>query len=308
MARMITLLLPVRVRLVTLTSLSLLSCSQPPKAESAPAEIPAVETARPQEPPVPVEAQARAESSKPPSARPAEWGYTGDLDPAHWAQLNPAYEACGAGVMQSPIDIPKASAKKAASFKFSYGSAKVTIAHHEHVEDIVDNGHTIQVTVEEGSTLTTAKDTYSLKQFHFHTPSENTVSGVRYPMEAHFVHQSAKGDFAVVAVLFQEGIKNDNLQKLIDHLPASKGETIELGGTLDLAVHLPPQSDTFHFEGSFTTPPCTENVEWIVYQMPRPASKEQILAFSSKLGKNNRPTQDFRSRPLSVNQLVAGEK
>lgn len=241
-----------------------------------------------------------------PSARPAEWGYTGDLDPAHWAKLNPAYEACAAGVMQSPVDIPTKQAKSGQSFHFSYGSARVTVAHHEHVEDIVDNGHTIQVTVEEGSTLTTAKDTYALKQFHFHTPSENKVAGKSFPMEAHFVHQSAQGAFAVVAVFFKEGAKNENLQKLIDHFPPSKGEKVAVAGAIDLSLHVPPKASTFHFLGSFTTPPCTENVEWIVYENPTTASKEQLAAFAGKLGNNNRPTQDFRTRPLSVNQLEAG--
>jgi carbonic anhydrase len=240
------------------------------------------------------------------SARPAEWGYTGEVDPAHWANLNPAYEACAAGVMQSPVDIPTKLAKSGQSFHFSYGSARVTVAHHEHVDDIVDNGHTIQVTVEEGSTLTTAKDTYALKQFHFHTPSENRVAGKSFPMEAHFVHQSTQGAFAVVAVFFKEGVKNENLQKLIDHFPASRGEKVAVAGAIDLSLHVPPKANTFHFLGSFTTPPCTENVEWIVYEKPTTASKEQLAAFASKLGNNNRPTQDFRARPLSVNQLEGG--
>jgi carbonic anhydrase len=241
-----------------------------------------------------------------PSARPAEWGYTGQLEPAHWAKLSPAYEACAAGVMQSPVDIPAKSARSGDSFRLSYGSARMTVAHHEHVDDIVDNGHTIQVTVEEGSTLTTAKDTYSLKQFHFHTPSENKVDGQSFPMEAHFVHQSAQGAFAVVAVFFKEGTKNENLQKLIDHFPAKKGEKTDVAGAVDLSFHVPPKADTFHFLGSFTTPPCTENVEWIVYKDASSATKDQLAAFASKLGSNNRPTQNFRGRPLSVNQLQGG--
>jgi len=206
--------------------------------------------------------------------------------------------------MQSPVDIPIAGAQKGAAFALSYGNAKVTVAHHEHVDDIVDNGHTIQVTVEEGATLTTAKATYSLKQFHFHTPSENKVSGKSYPMEAHFVHQSEKGDFAVVAVLFEEGSKNDNLQKLIDHFPR-KGEKTKIDGALDLSLHV-PKGQAFHFFGSFTTPPCTENVEWIVSEQRVQASPAQLEAFALKLGDNNRPTQDFRARPLSVSQVRTG--
>lgn len=283
---------------------SLLACSgapaegpataTPAPAESAPESTPEPAASAPTEAPAPAARQ---------SARPAEWGYEGDRGPARWAELSPAYVACSAGVMQSPIDISSKGAAKQASFQFSYGKARVAVAHHEHVEDILDNGHTIQVTVEEGSTLTTAKATYALKQFHFHTPSENRLDGKSYPLEAHFVHQSAAGDFAVVAVFFNEGKKNDNLQKLIERFPAQKGENKELGGEIDLAPHLPAAADTFHFLGSFTTPPCTENVEWIVYRTAHSASKDQIAAFASRLGSNNRPTQDLRARPISINRL-----
>ncbi|MDZ7648146.1 MAG: carbonic anhydrase family protein [Cytophagales bacterium] len=58
------------------------------------------------------------------------------------------------------------------------------------MDDILDNGHTIQVTVDEGSTFTFAGKTYNLKQFHFHTPSEHTIDGKNLPMEMHMVHQS----------------------------------------------------------------------------------------------------------------------
>ncbi len=64
-------------------------------------------------------------------------------------------------------------------------------------------------------TLTTGRNTYLLKQFHFHSPSEHTVNGKHFPMEVHFVHQSADGNFAVVGALFEEGPANANLAQLI---------------------------------------------------------------------------------------------
>ena len=99
------------------------------------------------------------------------------------------------------------------------------MAHHEHVTNLVDNGHTIQVTVEEGSTLTTSRGTYKLKQFHFHTPSEHTINGEYFPMEVHFVHQSADGKFAVVGALFADGPANENLAKLIANFPKGKAKS-----------------------------------------------------------------------------------
>src|SRR5690606_16036461 len=113
----------------------------------------------------------------PPSARPVHWGYGGEEGPADWAGLGPAYAMGGEGRHQSPIDITCATACGSATWSFDYKATSLRIAHTEHMEEIVDNGHTIQVSVAEGSTFTFGDKTYQLKQFHFHTPSEHTIDG-----------------------------------------------------------------------------------------------------------------------------------
>jgi carbonic anhydrase len=55
-------------------------------------------------------------------------------------------------------------------------------------KNVINNGHTVQVNIQSGSTLTIEGETYELKQFHFHTPSENNINGTSYPLETHFVH------------------------------------------------------------------------------------------------------------------------
>lgn len=241
----------------------------------------------------------RSAQKAPASARPAHWGYEGDVAPARWGSLSPVYAACEKGHAQSPINIPGAGAGTSTPLKFDYRTTGLKIAHHEHVIDIVDNGHTIQVTVEEGSTLTTARGTYQLKQFHFHTPSEHTVDGKSFPMEMHFVHQSAEGNFAVVSALFVEGAPNENLAKLIANFPAAKGDTRHMPEVkLDLQFHLPLNSKAYSYMGSFTTPPCTENVEWYVFQQPVSASAAQLKAFAERLNHNNRPVQPLHQRKV----------
>jgi carbonic anhydrase len=240
------------------------------------------------------------------SARPAHWGYTGDVAPEKWGGLSPVYAACEKGQIQSPIDIPAVGTGAAKTLKFDYRATGLKIAHHEHVIDIVDNGHTIQITVDEGSTLTTARAAYALKQFHFHTPSEHTIGGKSFPMEVHFVHQSADGNFAVVSALFVEGPTNDNLAKLIANFPAAKGDTNHLPEVkLDLTFQLPTQSPAYSYLGSFTTPPCTENVEWFVLQQPVTASAGQLQAFADRLNHNNRPLQPLHDREVG-RAAVAG--
>ena len=43
---------------------------------------------------------------------------------------------------------------------------------------------------------------YNFLQFHYHSPSEHTVDGKRFPLEVHFVHQNADGGLAVFGILY----------------------------------------------------------------------------------------------------------
>jgi carbonic anhydrase len=235
----------------------------------------------------------------------AHWSYEGEHGPDHWAALDPAYALCAKGMAQSPIDITKVGEGTGNNLKLDYGTTSLQISHHEHVSELVDNGHTIQVTVEEGSTLTTARNTYRLRQFHFHTPSEHTFDGKYLPMEAHFVHQSADGRLAVVAVLFAEGPANENLAKLISNFPAAKGQSANLPAEkLDLNLQLPAKKAAYTYIGSLTTPPCSEDVEWIVFRDPMPASREQLSAFAARLQPNNRPIQPLNGRTIKTTTAI----
>src|SRR5687768_1180439 len=188
------------------------------------------------------------------SARPVHWGYEDQVGPAMWASLSPVYAACGEGKSQSPIDLVTSAQAGEPNWSVDFKTTSLEIAHHEHVDDILDNGHTIQVTVEEGSTLSLNEKTYNLKQFHFHTPSEHTVDGKNLPLEMHMVHQSTDGSFGVIGLLFEEGKANENLKKIIEHMPSLPGESTHFKDVkLDLNVHVPKNVSAYHYNGSFTT-------------------------------------------------------
>lgn len=238
------------------------------------------------------------------SARPVHWGYSGDIGPSMWSSLTPVYAACGDGKNQSPIDLISGSNSGNPKLTLDFRTTSLKIAHHEHVDDILDNGHTIQVTVEEGSSFTLNDKTYNLKQFHFHTPSEHTVDGKHLPLEMHWVHQSDDGSFGVLGVLFEEGKANENFAKIIEHMPSLPGESSHFTDVkLDLNVHVPKNLSAYHYTGSFTTPPCTENVEWLVLRNKFTMSAEQITAFSSRLNHNNRPVQALNDRILTIDKI-----
>lgn len=254
---------------------------------------PAKDTVEDTPPPAPAEEEKQA------SARPAHWGYGGDEGPASWGSLSPVYALCGNGKGQSPINIAETEVGDEAQFQLSYGTTPLKIAFNQHVDNIVDNGHTIQVNVDEGSSVTFGDKVFSLKQFHFHTPSEHTIDGEHLPLEMHFVHQSDDESLAVLSVMFKEGEANDNFANIIPNLPQTKGESKHLEDeTVHLHMHVPENNSAFFYNGSLTTPPCSENVQWVVLKEHPTMSAEQIKAFSDIIGPNNRPVQELNGRTL----------
>jgi len=246
----------------------------------------------------------------PASARPVHWGYEGEDGPSNWASLSPVYALCAQGKRQSPINIVKTEVKSGATWKLDYKTTSLRIAHNEHMDEIIDNGHTIQITVDEGSTFSFGDKTYNLKQFHFHTPSEHTLDGQHAPMEMHMVHQGADGSLAVVGVLFKEGnVPNENFSKIIANLPNAKGDSKHITDVnLELKVHMPKDNYAYHYTGSLTTPPCSEDVQWLVLRDPVSLTADQLTAFSSRIGPNNRPTQPGNDRVVNIDDMVGEVK
>lgn len=243
------------------------------------------------------------------SARPVHWAYSGESGPKYWGKLSPVYALCAQGKNQSPINIINSATEAGIHWDFDYKTTKLKITHNEHVDNIIDNGHTIQISVDEGSTFVLKSRTYHLKQLHFHTPSEHSVDGKNYPMEIHFVHMSDSGQFAVVGVFVEEGKENENLAKIVLNLPEKKGDTKDMkDDNLALQFHLPKTNDAYHYLGSLTTPPCSENVEWLVFKQPVQASKEQISAITNKIGPNNRPAQKLNKRKVQSDVIKGKTK
>jgi carbonic anhydrase len=238
------------------------------------------------------------------SVRPAHWGYGEEDGPDKWASLSPAYSECGQGHSQSPIDIVSPSRDGHPKWGTEYGTTSLQIAHNQHVENIIDNGHTIQVNYAHGSQLAIEDHIYDLKQFHFHTPSENTVDGKHFPMEMHMVHQAADGALAVYAAFFEPGDHNESFDALVEHLPDQPGHAHDLADvTIDINKLLPQTRNAYHFSGSLTTPPCSEQVNWLVAVEPVPMAADQIEEFARRLGANNRPTQPLHGRSITVDDL-----
>jgi carbonic anhydrase len=219
----------------------------------------------------------------------AHWSYSGAQGPDQWAKLSPKNAAC-AGMNQSPIDLTGFIEADLAPLEFSYRAGG---------DDVVNNGHTVQVGYAKGSTVTVDGIPFELVQFHFHAPSENLIEGKSFPLEAHFVHADRDGNLAVVALLFTEGAENPALAEIGRVLPKKEGEKERLSPPFAAEVLLPADRDYYRYSGSLTTPPCTEGVRWLVLKQSVTASSAQIDAFSRVLHEhNNRPVQPVHGRPV----------
>lgn len=217
------------------------------------------------------------------------WSYSGPGGPENWHKLKPEYALCGKGQRQSPIDIRYGVRVDLPPIAFDY---------HPSMLEVVDNGHTIQVNYGFGSGITVIGKRYDLVQFHFHKPSEERVNGRPYDMVAHLVHRSMEGDLAVVAVLMDAGgLENPFLQTVWNYLPLESGRSVAPPDVaVDLMALLPADKSYFTYLGSLTTPPCTENVLWMVLKQPVQISREQLMVFHRLYPMNARPVQGSHGR------------
>jgi carbonic anhydrase len=227
------------------------------------------------------------------AAEPAHhWSYSGKTGPTHWAELDEHFKACRTGKSQSPVDIRIGSAHGATL-------PPLTFHYEPNALHIVDNGHTVQVNVDPGSSLRVGGQRYELVQFHFHHPSEERINGKGADMVAHLVHRDAKGQLAVVAVLLRPGSENAMVESLWRNLPREKErEASPAGIRINPAGLIPPDHGYFTFTGSLTTPPCTEGVRWIVLRTPQALSKAEIAAFATRYPDNARPIQQLNGRKI----------
>jgi carbonic anhydrase len=217
-----------------------------------------------------------------------EWGYTGANGPDHWSELGRSYAICNGGQQESPIDL-------AGAIPADLG--KLAIAWQLQPLAATNNGHTVQFDAVPGSSFTMAGKTYQLVQFHIHHPGEHLVDGRRFPLEIHFVHRAGDGSFGVIGVLVETGAANAALQSLLDTVPVV-ADTKRSGGQFDLHRLLPLAHGYFRYEGSLTTPPCSESVDWVVMRQLVTASPAQIAQFATIFPFNARPIQAIDRRFL----------
>lgn len=240
---------------------------------------------------------AASVAASPPEGE-AAWSYKGETGPEHWEQMEHR-AACG-GAMQSPVNIIRTHAAPDTS---KHWPLELHYPSETHIHDVVNNGHTIQFDFDRGDEVAFNGERYQLKQIHFHEPAEHTLNGARYPIEMHLVHYNeALHEFTVLAVLGYEGDPSEGYQFLESFLPLPVGDTKIIDEPFDLRRLLPGAlTPRYHYRGSLTTPPCTENVNWVIFEQPFMLSYEQVMALKDNMPLNNyRGVQPLNDRDLSL--------
>ncbi len=223
----------------------------------------------------------------------AHWGYGehGSVAPSEWGDMQ-GNAVCKTGKEQSPINVTEATKSiMPLNFKQGFQAEDFTVK---------NNGHTVvfNATNPSKNKISVYGKTFELLQFHFHAPSEHTIMNHHYPLEIHFVHKSKDGQLAVVGVLYKAGPDNAQLAKVADKL-VKKGQKATLAN-FNVSSIMPKNKQTLAYNGSLTTPPCSEKVQWLLQKTPVTASKGELTKFINSYKGNNRPVQAINGRTVSI--------
>ncbi len=219
------------------------------------------------------------------------WGYEGGTGPLHWGEMEHDHEKhlmCREGIHQSPINIQNV---------LGHDNKELINHYFDTSIQIINNTHTILLPYELGSYIEWGNETFELIQFHFHHPSEHRIRGKSYPMEIHFVHKAPDHEYVIVAVLVKLGKHNPHLKNIWDNIPVGINEKkVYKNQKISANDFIPDSKSYFHYTGSLTTPPCTENVTWLVMEDPIEISKNQLKIFQEHIQHNARPIQKLHHR------------
>lgn len=213
------------------------------------------------------------------------WDYSEERGPDHWAEIDEGNTKCGTGELQSPIDLPEQVVE---------GEGHLTLDYQPDALRIVDNGHTIQINHQVGSSLSLDGQRFRLVQYHFHSPSEHAEQGQRHALELHLVHVDDAGNYAVIGVFLEPAeVEDPAHESLWQHFPQGHqpGERVFVGEQVDPSSFVPATQTHYRYHGSLTTPPCTETVTWLVMREPLRVSAEHIEALRELYRANARPLQ-----------------
>ena len=235
-----------------------------------------------------LEEAARQKSEPKPGAGLPPWAFEGPLGPENWGER---YAMCARGRNQAPINIAGPLMRVKYDLVQDYRNGPLAM---------VNDGKTVVVNVSPGSRMRIDSLPYELVSLTFQRPSGEQIDGKPAPMGIHFLHRDLNGKMVTVVVLLKEGNENPGIKLLWSHMPAKEGPEVKPEGvSINPANLLPRDMKFFRYDGSLSTPPCSENMRYYVLKEPINISREQILQFPYKVA--SRPVQPQNGRPIATN-------
>lgn len=217
-----------------------------------------------------------------------EWDYPSPGAPENWGDLSEEFSTCAVGVGQSPVNLTGYTPADS-TISFHYAGAAVAAR---------NNGHTVYLDYAAGNSIDIDGRHYELKGVHYHAPGEHLLDGRDFAAELHLVHGDPNGDLAVVGLLFRIGAASPLIQNLLDVAPGA-GRSASLSGGPSAIEYVPSRLDFYGYDGSLTTPPCTEGVRWVVMQHIDTISEGQARELRKLSGgPNNRPVKSLGDRKI----------
>jgi carbonic anhydrase len=223
--------------------------------------------------------------------------------------------ACNAptSMRQAPINISNTHESAQPLIQFNNYNAKTSLVIYPN------NPYNLKVDYKGSNnpvgTITIGNDTFKLQEFHFHRPSEEAIDNRRFPMVLHLVHLKDQpgcalgnpGCVVVITVLIRQGKPDDNTSALLNilfsHFPPPTGNQnvqISLEGLIPAEYNsVEGNKGYWRYDGSLTTPPCTENVSFYVLKAMLTFSPEQLAEFERRYPMPNaRDIQPLNGREI----------
>jgi carbonic anhydrase len=217
-----------------------------------------------------------------------KWDHKKSTSPYTWGSLSQRYRSCDEGHHQTPINLDQRRAKEAEEvIEFNY---------HSSAANLHNNGYTLELEFKDQNFVQLEGTKYILKQLHFHSKSEHALNGVFYPGEMHLVHQAEDGKLLVVGLFIEFGTATSPGLEFFSQIPLKAGELkIEQVAIADL---IQGAGSHFYYEGSLSTPPCSENVHWVIFDKHLMLNEDDMEKFEYFFHHNDRPLQKIKDHQL----------